>query len=705
MENYSNESISALIGEMRVRKRPAAMLGSAGLDGARHGFKELYGNALDEASTGYGTKLDIHYYKDGSISIRDYGRGVPMGWNNNPEVKNWNWHAIYNELYGGGKYNNHQERLKNQDWSKFDARDYNYLFSVGLNGLGAASTQYTSEFFEVRSYRDGVCTSRSYAKGRPLVNGEPINMFILTPEEIKAIPEEISQTDEPNGTYIRWKPDIEVFDSIDIGGDWLLNECRYISNVAGIDLTFTDDNTGKTVEMKKGTIVDLLKEELDGAIATDANDNPVIFTESVLDHGLIRVENEPFIYVCDAQIALAFTNKATNNLCFHNSVKMRSGIQYEAISDAVMGFFKEKTKGYGIKFDPRDVEAMFTAVVSTKSNYVSFRNQTKDAVDDIFIYKAIKECISGVLNKEYLKKNQVLLSVISVIIEKAQERQAQADYEKINKMNQKLIREKAPDKFVSCEAYEKKRYAEAELWITEGDSAATAVTAARNRIFQAVFPIRGKSLNVLKKSIDRIMKNKEIKAIFTLLGTGMDISVKGKPNVFDYTKLKFNKIIFSTDADEDGYQIRVLLFLIFYKLAPELIRKGHVYIAETPRFKINFTDGTHIYVKDDAERDKVIAEQGYRISKISRYKGLGEVNAADLRETTVAPATRNLIQLDCDFGNPTERDLIDALFGADKYDQRKELISAMLKCDIADIEDFDLELTDDSDEEDNDEEQ
>lgn len=699
MENYSNESISTLIGEQRVRKRPAAMLGSAGLDGARHGFKELYGNALDEASTGFGTRLDVHYYKDGSISIRDYGRGVPMGWNNNPEVRNWNWHTIYNELYGGGKYDDNQAKLAKQDWTRFDPKDYNYLYSVGLNGLGAASTQYTSEFFVVKSYRNGVCTSRSYAKGRPLVNGEPVNMFTMTPEEIKAIPEEICETNEPDGTYIRWKPDIEVFDSIDVGGDWLLNECRYISTVAGIDLTFVDDNTGKSIELKKGNIIDLLKEELGDNIVNDAQDNPVIFKEHLLDHGLIRVENKPFIYVCEADIALAFTDKATPSLCFHNSVKMKDGVQYMAIEDAVMGFFKERTKGFGVKFDPRDVQDIFTVIVSTKSNYLSPRNQTKDGVDDFFVYDAIKKCISGVLNKEFLKKNATLTQVVAAIIEKAQERQAQADYERINKMNQKLTREKTPDKFISCDAYEKKRYAEAELWITEGDSAATAVTAARNRIFQAVFPIRGKSLNVLKKSIDRIMKNTEIKAIFTLLGTGMDIAVKGKPNVFDYSRLKFNKIIFATDADEDGYQIRVLLFLIFYKLAPELIRQGHIYIAETPRFKIGFTDGSYIYVKDDAERDKTIKEQGHRITKISRYKGLGEVNASDLRETTIAPATRNLIQLDCDFDNITERDLIDALFGADKYGQRKELIATMLKCDIADIEDFDLELEDDDEEE------
>lgn len=194
---YDDSSIDQLLGAERIRKRPASMLGSSGLAGARHGFTEIYGNALDEHSAGYGNRLDVVYYKDGSISLRDYGRGVPLGWNDKDKIKNWNWHIIYNELYGGGKYETNQEALKAiTDWDSFDPTAFNYLFSVGLNGLGAASTQYTSEFFEVKSYRDGKCTSRSFERGIPLVNGKQFDMFSATQEEIEAIPEEIVDTDE-----------------------------------------------------------------------------------------------------------------------------------------------------------------------------------------------------------------------------------------------------------------------------------------------------------------------------------------------------------------------------------------------------------------------------------------------------------------------------------------------------------------------------
>lgn len=699
--NYDDNSITGLVGEDRVRKRPAAMLGSSGIEGARHGFTEIYGNALDEISTGFGDRLDVHLYADGSVSVRDYGRGVPLGWNDNRTVRNWNWHSIYNDLYLGGKYDDNQAKLAKQDWSKFDPKDYNYLFSVGLNGLGAASTQYSSEYFIVESYRDGKVKRREFKKGRPLVDGKPVNMFTLTPEEIKAIPEIVEDTTEPNGTYIRWKPDIEVFDNVDLDGDWLFDVCKNISGVAGIVLNFTDDISGKKVTLEAGTIVDIVKERAGKNIYLNDNNEPVIFRCTNTTHGTMTKNNESFIYVCQCDCVLTLVEDEVDPICFHNSVKMSYGVQYDAVVDAISNFFR--TKVQGVKLDRRDMEGMFGVVVSSYSNYASFRNQTKDAIDDTFIYSTIKEAILDKLNIEYGKGNPYIKELVQRVIQKAQDRQALANYVKVLDQNKKILREKAPEKFVSCDAYEKKRYEEAELWITEGDSAKGSVKSARNKDFQAIYPIRGKGLNVLKSSIDRILKNKEIREIFSLIGTGMDISAKGHERTFDISKLKFGKIIFATDADEDGYQIRVLLFLIFYKLAPELITNGHVFIAETPRFRVNFTDGTHVYAKDDAERDKIMAENSGRIKGIARYKGLGEVNADILRETTVHPATRNLIPLTCDLNNETERELIDALFGADKFKQRKNIISAALEYNVADMLDDDA-LIIETDEEFDDEE-
>ena len=205
---------------------------------------------------------------------------------------------------------------------------------------------------------------------------------------------------------------------------------------------------------------------------------------------------------------------------------------------------------------------------------------------------------------------------------------------------------------------------------------------ARDSSFQAVFPVRGKCLNVLKNSYDRILANEEIKGIFALIETGMDI---GQEGLFDITKLRFDKIIFATDADEDGYQIRVLLFLIFYKLAPELLRQGHVYIAETPRFELKLSDGSRIYAKDDAERDRLREEYRGRVTSISRFKGLGEVNEDVLSETTVAPETRNLVQLKVDVNDNNVREVVDALFGADKYHQRKAILTNVLGSDVKDM--------------------
>lgn len=683
--NYDDSSISGLVGEDRIRKRPASMLGSSGVEGARHGFTEIYGNALDEISTGFGDRLDVHLYADGSVSLRDYGRGVPLGWNDNPSVRNWNWHAIYNELYAGGKYSTNQTNLAKQDWSKFNPKDYNYLFSVGLNGLGAASTQYTSEFFTVKSFRDGKVKIREFKKGRPVVNGETVNMFTMTQEEVMAIPEIIEDTAEANGTFIHWKPDIEVFDNVDIGSDWLFGVCKDIACIAGITLHYVDDISGKDITIEAGTLDNLAIERAGNHIVTNDNNEPILFKASNLTHGNIKVNNEPFIYVCQCDVSMALVSDEVESACFHNSVKMISGIQYEAVNDAISSFFKDRLKSFGVKLDRRDTEGVFSVVVSTRSNHASFRNQTKDAVDDLFIYTTIKDAILDKLNTEFGKGNKYITDMVQRVVQKAQDRQALANYVKVLEQNKKIQREKAPEKFVSCDAYEKKRYEEAELWITEGDSAKGSVKSARNKDFQAIYPIRGKGLNVLKSSLDRILKNKEIREIFSLIGTGMDVSIKGQERTFDISKLKFGKIIFATDADEDGYQIRVLLFLIFYKLAPELLRNGHIYIAETPRFRINFTDGTHVYAKDDAERDAIMESKSGCIKSIARYKGLGEVNADILRETTVHPATRNLIQLSCDLDSEIERDLIDALFGNDKYKQRKSIISTVLDCADSDL--------------------
>lgn len=706
-QTYDDDSVRLQKGEKRIRLRPASMLGSDGLDGARHGFTEIYGNALDEASTGNGTRLDIVYYKDGAISVRDYGRGVPLGWNS--KEKHWNWHCVYNELYGGAKYDAYQEQLKAiTDWASFNDKDYNYLYSVGLNGLGAASTQYTSEFFEVKSFRNGECKSRSFRKGRPIVNGEPINLFSgdWTTDAISAIPEEISKTDEPDGTYVYWKPDIEVFSNVDIGAQWLIEKCEDIAKIAGIDINFKDETTGQEYNFTRGTVADLITTK--NNVKKDDEGQPIIYRVNNFVHGVTKVDkgNREIVYVAKCDIAFAPIEGGHANIsCYHNSVQMTWGSQYDAVKGAISNFFASKAKLKGVKLELSDYENEFGVVVSSYSNYASFRGQTKDAVDNSFIYSMIANVITEKLETEYGKGNRIIVDAVEQVIREAEIRLAQKETAKIMREANKVKKEKAPEKFVSCDAYENKQYDKAELWICEGDSAKGSVKSARNKTFQAIYPIRGKGINVAKATLDKVLKNKEIREIFALIGTGFDLNIKGE-KTFNIDDLKFDKIIFATDADEDGYQIRVLLFLTFYKLAPQLIQTGHVYIAETPRFRIDLTDGTYKYAKDDRERDKILKDFAGRIKKVSRFKGLGEVNPDILRETTVHPDGRNLIPINIDLSNQQECDLIDAVFGADKYKQRKNIITSVLGCDIQDImDDTALIVQDDNEElEDSDEE-
>lgn len=703
---YDNSSIDLQIGANRIRLRPASMLGSSGLAGARHGFTEIYGNGLDEHTSGYGNRFDVCYYQDGSVSLRDYGRGVPLGWNDKPHIKNWNWHVIYNELYGGGKYETNQKALSEiKDWKNFNPRDYNYLYSVGLNGLGAASTQYTSEFFIVKSYKNGKVTSREFKRGVPLVNGEPFNMFTATPEEIKAIPEEIEDTDEPDGTFIHWKPDDTVFDDVNLGSDWLLTTCRDIASIAGIELHFKDYKKNIDIVIEPSTLEDLVQVKSKGEMVLN-KEKPVILKTHNFVHGTTKVEGNPnFIYVAECDIAIGFTTAHCKNACYHNSVKMVNGMQYEAIDDALAQFLTEQAKNKGVKIASSDYDDCFCVIVSSYSNYASFRNQTKDGIDDQFIYNMVHDAILTLLKEELAKGNKDVSRLVDRVVKEAEIRIAAKEQAQMLKEANKVANQtkvKDPNKFTSCDAYENKDYKKAELWIAEGDSASGALIGARDAKFQAVIPIRGKALNVTKNSLKDILDNAEIKAIFALLGTGYDLNIEGE-KTFNIEDLKFNKIVFATDADEDGYQIRVLLFLIFYKLAPDLIKEGHVFIAETPRFGIDLSDGTRLYARNDDVRDKIIKEHP-NYTHIERYKGLGEMDAEILAETTVDPKTRDLIPVTCDFNNEFERELIDALFGADVYKQRKQIITAELGGDIVNsfannelmIEEIESEFSDDS---------
>jgi DNA gyrase subunit B len=696
---YDNSSIDSLEGAERVRQRPAAVLGSDGIAGARHGFIEIVGNAVDEATAGFGDKLDITYYKDGGVSVRDYGRGVPMGYNENKGVMNW--YLVFNEMYAGGKYKDYQEELKQiKDWSKFNPKDYNYLFSIGLNGLGAASTQYTSEYFEVISYRNGVATKMEFKNGYPLLHLEDGVVLHATPDNIKKYTEETGrdldiklyepesfQTDEPNGTFIKWKPDILVFSDVDITFEWVKDKCEAVAYSSGLSVNLFNEETGKTIYYEKGTITDfnllVNKNKLIDA------ENPKVYETKSLTHGLTQKGE---VYVCDAHLSFVRTESNGKVVCFHNSVKMSAGAQYNGITFALSDFFSDIGEEHGLKITETDYKGKVGVVVNSYSNIASYKGQTKEEVDNDFILKTIYNMLYNLIRMEYHKGNADIKQLVDDVINEAQMRiQLQQQAKALREVNKASRIRKTPEKFRPSTNFNEKRYDNSELWIVEGDSALGCVEDARDSTFQAIYAVRGKMTNALKASLETILKTTEIRDIFALAGTGMQIEGIEEES-FDINKSRFSKYIIGTDADEDGYQIRVLIFCAFWKLAPEIIKRGMLYIAESPKFGITLKDGSRIYAVREEDKERLLKEYSGQIAHVERYKGLGEVDADVLAETTVDPRTRKLTQIQLDPADYELNTIIETIFGKDPYKQRKETLMRVLGSDVVQMFDDNAEL-------------
>lgn len=661
---YDNNSIDQLEGAERVRTRPAAVLGSDGLAGAQHGVTEIIGNVADEKTAGYGSEVDVFFHKDRSITIRDYGRGVPMGWN---EAKqNWNWHLIYEEMYAGGKYATYQDDLKALDakngWRNFNPQDYNYLFSIGLNGLGAASTQMSSEFFDVTSYRDGEASTMKFKAGYPVL------------DELLVEP-----TTEPNGTYIHWKPDSEVFTDVNIPSEFIYKIALSAAYASGLTVNYKDELEGKEETIEAGNIETLINSKY-----PDLADGSNIITKEGLNHGHTREKGGDAIYIFKYEIALAFVDKGGQTYAFHNAIQMQGdperSAHHRAINETLAAFFKKQMRDNGVKYNSTD-EFMNRIVIgiNSYSNIASYANQTKDLVDNDFIRAGLSDALRDMLEIEMSKGNQAIQSIIYDMVEEANMREQLAEQRKQLRAVKKISKNPVKtEKFAASEAYRKHQINGSQLFIVEGDSAAGSTKSARNAKFQAVFPIRGKLINAAKAPIEKLLNNAEVQAIVKIIGGG--ITLPGTEQRFNIDKCRFERITFLTDADEDGYQIRVLLFLLFYKLMPELIDEGRLYIAESPLYILKYPNGIDKYAKNKAERKELEAKYGLPTT-VQRNKGLGEVDATDLAKTTVNPKYTNYeneVQIKFDTTDETVFSVVDTLYGKDAGHNRKSAILALL---------------------------
>ena len=640
-QEYGNESIVSLKGADRVRKRPAVIFGSDGLDGCCHSVFEILSNSIDEAREGYGRQINITKFEDGSIEVEDFGRGIPVDYNNNEQK--YNWELVFCELYAGGKYNN--------------ADSESYEFSLGLNGLGLCSTQYSSEYMDVDIRRDGYRYTLHFEKGE--------NVGGLKKEKYDK---------KDTGTRIKWKPDIEVFTDVNVPAEYFEDTLKRQAIVnAGVNFTLKIQN-GKgfdTYEYNyKNGITDYV-EEITG-------DKSLTSVQTWSGESMCRDRDDKPEYKVKMSFALTFSNKISLTEYYHNSSWLEHGGSPDlAVKNAFVYQIDSYLKQNGkynkneskIKF--ADVEDCLVLIGSSFSSVTSYANQTKKAITNKGIQQAMTEFLRHKL-EVYFIENPLEADKIAgqVLINKRSRESAEKTRLNIQKnLSGKMDITSRVAKFVDCRSRDK---SDRELFIVEGDSALGACKQARNPNFQAIMPIRGKILNCLKADYDKIFKSEIITDLLKVLGCGVEVKSKANKELstFDLDNLRWSKVIICTDADVDGFQIRTLVLTMLYRLTPTLIDEGKVYIAESPLYEITAKDGVY-FAYDESEKEQFLKQIEGKFT-IQRSKGLGENEPEMMNMTTMNPNTRRLIKVLPGDAQESAR-MFDILLG-DNLNGRKEFI-------------------------------
>lgn len=640
---YTNESITSLKGADRVRKRPAVIFGSDGLDGCQHSVFEIFSNSIDEAREGYGNKIILTRYSDGSIECEDFGRGIPVDYNTREE--RYNWELVFCELYAGGKYKNNGED--------------SYEFSLGLNGLGLCSAQYASEYMEVEIVRDGFKYSLSFEKGE--------NVGGLNKEQTKK---------KQTGTKIKWRPDLDVFTDIDIPLDYYRETVRRQAVVNPNILFVLRNQIGNSFEEEEFIYQNGISDYLAELVGTDFI--TPIQTWSAERKGKDR-EDRPE-YRVKLLVAICFSNRVALTEYYHNSSWLEYGGSPEkavkvAFINQIDGWLKSNSKYLKdeSKITYADIEPCLALVSSNFSTQTSYENQTKKAINNRFVYEAMAEFLKHNLEVYFTENPDEAQKIAEQVLINKRSRES-AEKTRINikkKLAGSLDISNRVQKFVDCRTKDVSRR---EVFIVEGDSALGSCKMGRDSEFQAVMPVRGKILNCLKAEYGKIFKNEIITDVIKVLGCGVEVKSKANKELssFDIDNLRWNKIIICTDADVDGFQIRTLILTMIYRLTPQLIESGYVYIAESPLYEITGKDKTW-FVYSDAEKNRITEEFSNQKLNIQRSKGLGENEADMMWLTTMNPETRRLIRITPEAAAETAS-TFDLLLG-DNLSGRKDYIA------------------------------
>ena len=630
-KNYGGDQIQVLEGLEAVRKRPGMYIGSTSGRGLHHLVYEIVDNAIDEALAGFCTHIEVMINKDNSITVIDNGRGVPVDINHKtgrPAIE-----VVYTVLHAGGKFGGG-----------------GYKVSGGLHGVGASVVNALSEWLEVQVKRNGHIYQQRYERGKICYD-----LKIVGDCDI-----------EDTGTQVTFLPDSEIFQETTVFEfDILMHRLREMAFLTkGIKITLTDLREGleqQKVFHYEGGIKEFVqylnksKEPLYSQI---------IYCEGVKDNVQVEVafqHNDGYNEVVDSFVNNIKTPEGGTHLTgFRNSLT-------KTFNDYARKNKILKDSEQGLSGD--DIREGLTAIVSVKIEDPQFEGQTKQKLGNTVARGAVDSIVSEQLTY-FLEQNPAVAKSIcekSLLAQRAREAARKA--RDLTRRKTALERTSLPGKLADCSDKDPKN---CEIYIVEGDSAGGSAKTARSRATQAILPLRGKILNVEKARLDRILGNAEIKAMITAFGTGIHED-------FDISKLRYHKIIIMTDADVDGAHIATLLLTFLYRFMPDLIREGHVYLAQPPLYKVEKNKKVW-YAYNDDELNAIMTEIGRdQNNKVQRYKGLGEMDAEQLWETTMDPHKRVLLRVNMNEDDDSELDVTFSTLMGDKVEPRRDFIEANAK--------------------------
>ncbi|AZH25838.1 DNA topoisomerase (ATP-hydrolyzing) subunit B [Haloplanus aerogenes] len=622
-QEYGAGQIQVLEGLQAVRKRPAMYIGSTDTRGLHHLVYEVVDNAIDEALAGYCDAIQVTVHDDGSVSVTDNGRGIPVDTHeqyDRPAVE-----VIMTVLHAGGKFDNKS-----------------YQVSGGLHGVGVSVVNALSQRLTVEIKRDGAVWHHEFEGGEPLADGF---------ERVRDL-----DPDEDTGTTVRFWPDGDIFEHTNFSFDTLSTRLRELAFLnSGVEIGLTDERDGEAVSFRyEGGIrefVEYLNE-----------------TKTALHDDVIYFEDE------EDDIAVEVAMQATDELqgsihAFANNINTREGgthltgfktaltrvVNDYATDNGLLGDLDGTLKG-------EDVREGLTAVISVKHPDPQFEGQTKTKLGNSEVRGIVESAVHQELGTFFEENPGTAQAIVGKAVEAAKARQAAKKAEELTRRKSALESTALPGKLADCQS---KDPSKSELFVVEGDSAGGSAKQGRDREFQAILPLKGKILNVEKHRLDRILENNEIRALITAIGTGIG-------EEFDIEDARYQRIILMTDADVDGAHIRTLLLTLLYRHMKPLLERGYVYAAQPPLYRVRYRGETYDAMSEE-ERDRIVEEKcNGNPDQVQRFKGLGEMNPDQLWETTMNPENRILKRITVEDAAAADR-MFSILMG-DAVEPRKQFI-------------------------------